>query len=90
MKREYIGCENAASATAKICFPALNTKYYFGEASIAADFIDKVRETWDFIDWPYEIYHRKINRKSGLLSRWYFTESGTRTGINYYNYIPEE
>ena len=82
MKRKYIGCENAASATAKVCFPSFGEVYFFGEASEACDFINSVKKTWDISsDWPYQIYLRDINWESGAFGDWAIIESGTRTSI---------
>ena len=82
MTKHCFGCESAASATAKVCFPSLNEAYYFGEASSAADFINSVKLTWDCPkDWPYEIYLREINWETGAFGGWGLVESGTRTRI---------
>lgn len=84
MKRQYLGCENAASATAKIHFPSFNEVYFFGETEQAADFINSVKKTWDCTsDWPYKIYLREINWETGALGDWGLAESGTRTRIDF-------
>lgn len=78
MSYKYFGCENAASATAKIVFPTFNETYYFGDINDASDFINTVKKTWDLSDWTYEYHLRDINWESGAVGNWYCVETGSR------------
>ena len=81
MKRIYIGCENAASATAKIEF-SFNETYYFGNGENAADFINTAKKTWNVCDWTYSIYLREINWNTGAYGNWWCVENGNRVSAH--------
>ena len=80
MKRKYVGCENATSATARI--EVVNDErreppvfYYFGDEEEGIDFLNKMkRETKT--KWTYYFYNRNL-----LNGKWSFAEVGDETGV---------
>ena len=81
MRKFYNGCENAASATAKIVF-SFGETYYFGDEERAADFINAVKETWDVCDWTYSIFLRDIKLNTGAYGNWWCVEKGSRVSAH--------
>ena len=81
--RSYYGCENAASATAKLVIVDRNgngfTDFY-GESEALLDKLKLYRKLLDG-DWKYEIYLRDVNFETGRLGGWTVAEIGTKDKV---------
>lgn len=93
MKKIYIGCENAASATAKLVYnyfnryewendlPGETQVIYFGNEEEMLDHYDYYKEHNDYQAYHYEIYIRPTNHNlEPVSSGWVKVEGGYSKG----------
>lgn len=83
MTKNYFGCEDAASATAKIVFTydsvAVPKVFYFGDEEAAIDFLNDQKKTTD-TKWDYEFFSRDALTGKG----WFLMETGSNKAIRWW------
>ena len=80
-KRIYNGCDNAASATAKIVFDwgmGKSSTFFWGNEEEAVDYLNNLKRE-GYKTFTYKIYLRELNWETETMGGWFCVETGSKT-----------